>query len=61
MNQYRLDEGDVIKFGRVRFRVKKLAVDNSIIDPLGDDNIDYPSVPTKSNIIDSSVNNHLRA
>jgi hypothetical protein len=47
MNQYRLEEGDVIKFGRVRFRVKKLAVDHSIIDPLADDNIDFPSVPTK--------------
>ena len=33
MNTFKLDEGDVIKFGRVRFRVKKLAVDHSILDP----------------------------
>ncbi len=32
INTFRVIEGDVIKFGRVRFRVKKLVVDQMDID-----------------------------
>jgi hypothetical protein len=49
INTMRINEGDVIKFGRVRFRVKKLVIDRANIDSLLDaeDQNDMSTLPNK--------------
>lgn len=56
-NQHRVFAGDVIKFGRVRFRIKKLVIDPSFIEdgrnngaPEEDDDHNE-SLPTRSNAL----------
>lgn len=44
-NTFKIAKGDVIKFGRVRFQVKKLVIDKSDIEltPLAAGEEDYPN------------------
>ena len=61
LNTCELQEEDVIKFGRVRFKVKKLVVDPDLIDNDNDDNDDGYTIPTRNNIpVDTSANQGLR-
>lgn len=56
MNNYKLREGDMVKFGRVRFVIKKLVIDTEdIIDSAADDANDMSSF-TKQTRADPNVN-----
>lgn len=51
-NYYKIVQGDVIKFGRVRFQVKKLVLDPVKVEEMKGGDIDdneYNSLPTKNN------------
>jgi len=48
-NTYKLNEGDTIKFGRVRFKVKMLVVDSKDCNSGSFDDNEHQSNPTKTN------------
>lgn len=56
----RVIEGDVIKFGRVRFKVKKLVVDKADVDSMyeGDDQNDMTSLPNKNYNANAAATNN---
>ena len=62
-NTFKVIEGDTIKFGRVRFRIRKLVIDKNDIESLNGDEInDMTSIPSRPGGIhnDSVTQNQLR-
>ena len=61
INHCQVKQGDVIKFGRVRFQIKKLVTDViSSMQSLEDEDIPQRLAPVRPNAVLDSSMNHLR-
>jgi len=63
-NTFKVVEGDTIKFGRVRFKIRKLVIDKNDIESMNADDLNdmtsLPSRPGGGNNNDSITQNQLR-